>query len=190
LIYLNPALLRDVAQDLDIDPTRVDVVPRVATPDPLLHSFGDLLRSEAANPLRGAALTVGSLVRALAVHLFRRHSSLAVTIPPFRQALTSRRLNRVADYMSAHLDRPISVSELAGVCGLSATYFTRAFREAVGKPPHAYLIDLRLERAVDLLEHTRLSITEIALSCGFDQPQYFATQFGFTPSLWRMERGL
>jgi AraC family transcriptional regulator len=77
---------------------------------------------------------------------------------------------------------------------LSATYFTRAFREAVGKPPHAYLIDLRLERAVDLLEHTRLSITEIALSCGFDQPQYFAAmfrrKFGFTPSLWRMERGL
>jgi AraC family transcriptional regulator len=96
--------------------------------------------------------------------------------------------------MSANLSRPISLSELAGVCGLSSTHFSRAFREATGKPPHAYLIDLRLKRAVDLLEHTRLSITEIALSCGFDQPQYFATvfrsKFGFTPSLWRIERGL
>jgi len=151
LLHLDPALLHVVAQDLDINPTSVDLAPRVAVPDQVLHNFGHLLRSEAANLAWGSTLMVDSIVRALAVHLLRHHSNLVATPQAHRPTLASRRLNRVLDYMRAHFDQPISLSELADVCGLSSTHFSRAFREAVGKPPHAYLIDLRLERAMDLL---------------------------------------
>jgi AraC family transcriptional regulator len=110
-------------------------------------------------------------------------------IPTRQPELPAHRLTAVIDYMRAHFNQPVTVSELAKQCGLSSTHFTRAFREALGKPPHAYLIELRLDKARDLLEHTRLPITEIALSCGFEQSQYFATVFrqriGFTPSSWR-----
>jgi transcriptional regulator GlxA family with amidase domain len=79
--------------------------------------------------------------------------------------------------------------QLASLCGLSTPHFTRAFREAVGRPPHAFLINLRLEKARELLEHTPRSITDIAFTCGFEQSQYFATLFcrklGCTPSEWR-----
>ena len=95
--------------------------------------------------------------------------------------------------MRTHLDEQISLAELAAVCGISVSHFTRAFRQATRRSPHAFLTDLRLEKAKELLEHTRLSITSIALRCGFEQPQYFATQFrrklGWTPSAWRMQRG-
>ena len=77
LIYLSPVLLCDVAQDLEIDPTGVDIAPGVAVPDPVLHNFGRLLRAEVADPRLGSALMVESTVRALAVHLLRHHSSLA-----------------------------------------------------------------------------------------------------------------
>jgi hypothetical protein len=85
LIYLNPVLLCDVAQDLEIDPTGVDIAPRVAVRDPVLHNFGHLLRAEAADPRLGSALMVESTVRALAVHLLRHHSNLAAINPPSRK---------------------------------------------------------------------------------------------------------
>jgi AraC family transcriptional regulator len=95
--------------------------------------------------------------------------------------------------MAAHLDQSISLSDLAAVCGISVSHFTRAFRQATGRSPHAFLTDLRLHKAKELLEQTRLNITSIALSCGFAQPQYFATQFrrklGWTPSAWRIQHG-
>jgi AraC family transcriptional regulator len=113
------------------------------------------------------------------------HPSAVSLVPIPRVQLPSRRLNTVIDYMKAHLDRPLAVSELAELPGSSPTHFSRAFREAVGKPPHACLIDLRLKKARVLPEYTRLSITEIALSCGFEHSQYFAIAFrkklGLTP---------
>lgn len=194
LLHLDPALIRGVAQDLNITETALDLRPRVAVPDRVLHDFGHLLHLEAANLAWGSAFMVDSLLHALAVHLLRHHSNLSATPEVDRPLLTSRRLNRALDYMTAHLNRPISLSELATVCGLSSTHFSRAFREAMGQPPHAYLVGLRMERAIDLLEQTRLPITEVALSCGFDQPQYFATvfrrKFGLSPSAWRSKRGL
>jgi AraC family transcriptional regulator len=101
-------------------------------------------------------------------------------------------MNEVIDFMRMHVDEPVSLPRLAKICGLSTPHFTRAFRETIGQPPHAFLIGLRLEKARDLLEHTPLSITEIAFSCGFEQSQYFATLFrrklGCAPSEWRRHR--
>ena len=191
VVYLKPNLISTVAQDLDLDPTAVHVTPRLAVPDQLVHHFGLVLRSIAANAHPGTALMVDSVARALTVHLLRQHSNVQKMIPTRQPELPARRLTTVIDYMRAHFNQPVTVSELAEQCGLSSTHFTRAFREAVGKPPHAYLIDIRLDKARDLLEHTRLPITEIALSCGFEQSQYFATVFrqriGFTPSSWRTQ---
>ena len=81
---------------------------------------------------------------------------------------------------------------MANVAGLSATHFGRAFRAATGMPPHKYLQDLRMERARALLETTKLSVTQIAFECGFEQGTSFATSFkklvGVSPRMWRMER--
>lgn len=193
LILLAPKFIGDIVEEMDLNPASVDIIPRLAVPDQTLHSFGHALRAEAANGGLGSTLMVESVLRSLGVHLLRHYSSLAAKPLP-RPTLTSRRLNKVLEYMKAHLDQPVLLSELAEICGLSPTHFNRAFRDALGKPPHAYLIELRLEKAKDLLEHTRLPITEIALNCGFEQSQYFATQFrrkvGFTPREWRIKRGI
>lgn len=193
LISLDPKLIDDIVEEMDLDRASVKIIPQLAVSDQALHSFGQALRAEAATGGFGSTLMVESVFRSLCVHLLRHYSSLAAKPLP-RPTLTSRRLTNVLEYMKAHLDQPLLLSELAEICGLSPTHFNRAFRDALGKPPHAYLIELRLEKAKDLLEHTRLPITQIALSCGFEQSQYFATLFrrkvGFTPREWRIERGI
>ena len=135
-----------------------------------------------------------SLGRALSLNLLRRYSNLAPMVPEAPFSLAGRRLRRVLEYMHAHLDEALSLAQLAGAGGLSQSRFVRAFREAMGQPPHRYLVALRIDRARDLLEHTDLSVIEIALRCGFEQPTHFATMFrkitGFSPRAWRSARRL
>jgi AraC family transcriptional regulator len=71
--------------------------------------------------------------------------------------------------MRTRLDQQISLAELAAVCGISVFHFTRAFRQATLRSPHAFLTELRLEKAKEQLEQTHLSITSIALSYGFER---------------------
>jgi AraC family transcriptional regulator len=193
LLCLKPTFMAALAEDLDIARSSVELLPQLTMPDRTLHHLGCVLQSEASQPSLGSALMVQSTLCSLGIHLLRHYSALAVPAAPTWPTLTSARLNRVMEYMVAYLDQPISLSDLAAVCGISVPHFTRAFRQAIRKSPHAFLMDLRLQKAKELLEQTQFSIASIALSCGFAQPQYFATQFrrkvGLTPSAWRLQHG-
>ena len=96
------------------------------------------------------------------------------------------------DYVRRETSRAPTLKEMASIAGLSPTHFGRAFRATTGMAPHKYLQDLRMERARRLLETTKLSITQIALQCGFEQSTSFATSFkklvGVSPRTWRAER--
>lgn len=189
IAFLKPAFVDGVAADLDVEPSRVRVEPIVAEPDPVMHNFGLLLRPEAMAPDRASTLVADSIVRALTVHLLRNYVTGRVPGAARVPVLHDRRLAPVIEYMRHHVGDPLQLQDLAAQCGLSATHFARAFRLAIGTSPHAFLIDLRVEKARALLARTELPITEVAWTCGFGQSQYFATVFrrktGVTPSEWR-----
>ena len=95
--------------------------------------------------------------------------------------------------MAGRLDEKVPLQELAQACRLSVSYFARAFRISTGLPPHRWLLHRRVERAKDLLAGTGLSLSEIALSCGFADQSHFTRIFcqmvGATPAAWRRDRG-
>ena len=69
-------------------------------------------------------------------------------------------------------NEPISLDELATVAGMGVCTFSRHFRETLGRAPHAFVIDRRVERARRLLSQGDLAIKEVASACGFaDQAQ-------------------
>jgi AraC family transcriptional regulator len=76
-------------------------------------------------------------------------------------------LQRVREYVLAHLGEPIGVETLAGIACLSPFHFSRVFSRAVGVTPHRYVVRLRLQRAVDLLREGRYELAEIAARTGF-----------------------
>lgn len=84
---------------------------------------------------------------------------------------------------------PLSLERLAAEAQLSPRYFCRVFHAIVGKPPVDYLRSYRLECAAERLLATNESITEIALSCGFNDLSYFSRAFtgqmGLSPRSWR-----
>lgn len=108
----------------------------------------------------------------------------------------ARRLSRIGaaiGYLEHHLDEAVTLDELTGLTDLSVSTLNRAFRRAVGLPPLAYHLRLRIRRACDLLRTTDLTVTEIAGQTGFDDANYFARQFrkamGLSPSAYRKRGG-
>ncbi|MGE0342067.1 MAG: GlxA family transcriptional regulator [Porticoccaceae bacterium] len=80
-------------------------------------------------------------------------------------------------WLQDNFDKPVSIAELAGRFDLSLRTFNRRFRDAVGEPPLAYLQELRLDTARQLLQSTNLTIAEIAQRCGYQDTAWFARLF-------------
>ena len=91
---------------------------------------------------------------------------------------------RHADQMKSVLRRirrdyaaPLTLDELAAEAGLAPKYLCRVFRQVTGRTPIDYLNYYRIECAAELLCTTTDSITDVALSCGFNDPSYFSRMF-------------
>lgn len=89
----------------------------------------------------------------------------------------SKLLRRVRDYCIAHIHEPIQVDDLAALAGCTRWHFSRRFKEISGYSPHDYVLDLKMRKAVRLLQSTDAPVKEIAYSCGFDNPEYFSRVF-------------
>jgi AraC family transcriptional regulator len=153
--------------------------------------MGQVLLGEIREPSAAGALLVDALALRLTERLADAYSSdgrgeRGRTGHP---ALDQRRLRRVLDYMNANLEEAVGLNELAGVASLSPFHFNRAFRRAMGVPPHRYLASLRLERAKTLLAIGDTSIADIAFASGFVSQSNFTRAFhratGTTPRAYR-----
>ena len=190
IIHLCQSIVMGVVETVfDRDPASVSLCPRFAFPEKQIDLLGRMLLAEAEAGGTGTVLAADMLAQSLALHLVRRHSNLSPAITEQAPPILGGRLRRVVEFIRAHLSEELRLSELAVISGLSQSQFARAFREAVGDPPYRYIITLRMERARDLLENSKLSVIEIGLECGFDQPTHFASMFrkcmGMSPRSWR-----
>ena len=106
----------------------------------------------------------------------RATGSEAVSTAP-HGSITGNRMRLLDEFIDAGLDGPLSVPAMAGLLGLSEGYFMRAFKNAIGKSPHSYLIDRRLAKARALMRDSTATLTEIAYACGFNSQAHMATTF-------------
>ncbi|KTC63300.1 AraC family transcriptional regulator, partial [Pseudomonas fluorescens ABAC62] len=103
--------------------------------------------------------------------------------------LAAHQRRRLVEYIEQHLEDPISLGQLAGLCALSEYHFARMFRQSFGLPPHQYLLARRLARARQLLRSHAPPLGEIALLCGFSSASHLSHRFrqamGATPGEYR-----
>lgn len=104
---------------------------------------------------------------------------------------SSRVLPAVARMMRDYSSR-LSVADLAGECGLSASHFMRLFRRRMGKTAHQFFEQVRIAEARRQLRETALPVAEVAASCGFYDASAFVKRFrlhtGLTPRAYRTRR--
>jgi AraC-like DNA-binding protein len=124
-----------------------------------------------------------------AVEMFREHDES--NAPLFREHKFdwyAERVHAAREKLETTFHRSHTVSELARSVGMSMFHFTRVFTELVGRPPHRYLVEARLQAAHTMLLAGR-SVTETCFACGFGNLSHFsrsfARRYGVTPSRLR-----
>jgi transcriptional regulator GlxA family with amidase domain len=103
--------------------------------------------------------------------------------------LSPWQIRKVELFLDDHIDQTIHVKDLCRIVGLSAGYFSRAFRRSMGYSPHSYLIRRRVERAAVLMLTGDATLCEVAQASGFADQAHLCRQFrwcfGLTPAAWR-----
>ena len=98
-------------------------------------------------------------------------------------------LRRVRDRIDREYDQPLDVLELARAVHMSAGHLSRRFKAEYGESVYSYLMTRRVERAMTLLRHSGLSVTEICMTVGFSSLGTFSTRFtelvGVSPTVYR-----
>ncbi|MEM9329897.1 MAG: GlxA family transcriptional regulator [Pseudomonadota bacterium] len=96
--------------------------------------------------------------------------------------------------MESHLEMRLSISDIADILEISRRQLDRIFKRHVKKSPQEVYRHLRLTRASGLLLQTNMSVSEIAVGCGFQSAshmgKYFQTRFGLTPRNYRQQNSV
>jgi len=103
-----------------------------------------------------------------------------------------RSMIQVAELMEEHIERPLSLEDIARTTGLSRRQIERLFRRYLDCVPKRYYLEMRLRRARELLLQTAMPIMDVTTSCGFKSPPHFSrcyrSLFGHPPSAERQVR--
>lgn len=137
-------------------------------------------RSDAAYLERLGAVTFERMARILA-----EEPDPGASVPQ----LQLLRLQSVIAHVRRQLTSDLSVERLAAIANVSVPHFRRVFRDAMGVPPHRYVLNERLKRAKELLAQGDWPMSKIADECGFASQSHLASswvkEFGITPTEYR-----
>mgnify|MGYP005838615231 CR=1 FL=1 len=93
---------------------------------------------------------------------------------PTRIGVRHPKLARVIQMMEANIEEPISPAILARDVGMSTRQLERLFRRYLNRSPKRYYMELRLQKARNLLMQTDMTVINVALACGFASPSHFS----------------
>jgi AraC family transcriptional regulator len=158
--------------------------------DSRLQQLGETFKElDGYDPLAGPCIADAL---GLAVGLRLLELAYGTEAAPGNRKLARPKIIRVVGYIEENIAQALSLSELSEVAGLSRIQFVRQFKQATGQPPHAYIMQRRIERAKELLRNSDSTILYVALDLGFYNQGHLTKVFskfaGMTPGRWRSSR--
>jgi AraC family transcriptional regulator len=191
-LTISPRFLREVVNE-SIDPNRVELIPQFETHDPLIQQIGLSLKADLEAGCPTGRIFGESAATMLAARLLQQHSVRKPKLARDEDGLSSYTLRQVLDYIRSNLSQDLSITDLAQVAGMSPYYLMRMFKKSMHFTPRQYIIQTRIERAKELLRSRELSISDIALECGFTSQSHFTNVFrqitDTTPNIYRRDFG-
>lgn len=113
---------------------------------------------------------------------------LPLSVP---EAEKDRKIREMLNYISSNYQKNIGVEEIAKFAGISKRECFRCFKQQLNSSPNIYLLQIRMNRAAEMISMTELKINQIAAVCGFSSATYFSTKFkkiyGVSPKTYREE---
>lgn len=113
--------------------------------------------------------------------------------PPSKKYIRKQeRMQKMLSFIHENYMEPILLQDIAAEVNVSIGECCRCFSELIRESPNQYLLSYRISRSMELLNRTELSVTEIALQCGFNDTshfiQYFKKKIKMTPGEFRSEK--
>jgi AraC family transcriptional regulator len=187
-VAIEPKLLVQLGVEVTA-PEDIELIPQFATrQDPLILGIMLSLQEELESMSGGDNFYVEQLKTTLVVHLLKKYCVRKPQISTYADGLSKSKLKQTLEYIHNHLDAEIKLTTLAQIAGISQYYFCQLFKQSMGISPYQYVLQLRIERAKQLLKIPTMTISDVALACGFANQSHFTKHFrkltGTTPKAY------
>ena len=187
-VYIPVRLLDETAELADLPPLRPDSVEAGLRYDAAICAIGRSFSRELEQGRPGCRLQLDSLGALLCIELLRGANG-GKAPRQTRGGLAPWQVKLAREFIADQLDEEVTLAALAETVGLSKHHFARAFKQSTGLSPYRYLIDCRLARAKELLATTELSMAEIAVLVGYEEPtqlcRLFQAKLALSPTAYR-----
>ena len=175
---------------LDIFPSLTIVREEEILKHPWLRSTLDQLSTEYMSQQPGAELVVNKLTEVVLVELIRINFGREDK-SRFILALSDKQIARALQYLHNSPHSAWTIEKMAQEVGMSRSAFAKRFKELVSQPMFEYLTLLRVQRAKELLQETKLPLYEVASRVGYESDLAFTKTFkkhtGTTPTRYRKQ---
>lgn len=188
LLQISPISLERIAEEAELAGVN-SLAAKMASKDVVLSNLARVLIPALESPEEAPQLFVDQMATAIGSYLVQRYGKRSAPITPRSRKLSRVQETRAKSLLLDNLDGEISVLDVARACNLSRGYFIQAFRQTTGMTPYQWLLNERVSRARELLRTPDISLSEVAISCGFADQSHFTRVFtsllGTTPGNWR-----
>ena len=144
---------------------------------------------ESRNKQSGHDLITQSIANQVGVYLLRNIRNNCSALKDEKRYSQKNNINQAIEFIYENYWKNFSLNEVAQAAHLSPYHFSRVFKAEVGQTPFEFLLDIKIEKAKELLRYEDKSITEICFECGFNTSSYFTRVFskkvGLTPTAFR-----
>src|ERR1700722_2405165 len=187
--YIPQTALDEMANEAGIRLVKGLSSPNFGARDLVMFGLAQALAGAMEQPGGGTFMFIDCIAVAFFAHIVRAYGSVPAAGRNARGGLAPWQLQRARDFIKANLGDDPSISQVASECGLSTSYFVRAFKQTTGVPPYRWLTKQRVERAKELLQDPGRELADIAQLCGFVDQSHFTRVFsrseGYSPGRWR-----
>ncbi|MFC4527041.1 helix-turn-helix transcriptional regulator [Dyella halodurans] len=186
--YAPKRAIAEVCEHFDPRDSELNVAPGEAFRDETIRYIGEALLPYLRDS--DSARVVDHLLYALCGHVAERYGSKKLArsrhasggLAPWQQ-------RRARELLRESMADGVSLQDVAEACRLSPSAFVKGFKKSVGVPPYQWLLAQRIERSIELMQSTSLSLVDIALACGFSDQSHFTRMFaqkmGVSPGAYR-----
>ena len=178
MIAISPGSINQI-NGIDVDVRQIKFRQEINFQDKSLYRTLATIQGEIEEPGRNAEYCCNILTLLLLTQLIGVASNFAQPMSRFfaKGGLPNWRLNRALEMLNRSVSGSPTLTDLARDVGLHPTAFCRAFKQSTGLSPHRYLTLLRVARAKEMMADRSLTLTQIALDCGFNGSSQFSVAF-------------
>ncbi|MFP4661566.1 MAG: helix-turn-helix domain-containing protein [Halanaerobiales bacterium] len=188
VIFIDKEFIEDTAKKT-FEESEVVFINKSCKINNKLRKLINLFIEEYIHQQTGYQLILENLNMQITINILRILKNNCTNNIDNKSYFDKKSVNYLIDYLHENFNQKLALDELARTINYSPFHLIRLFKTETGKTPFEYLLDIKINKAKELLKSTGLSIKDICFSCGFNNRSHFSVIFkrktNYSPSQYR-----